>query len=252
MKTYGRNKKRLVNSLIKFAPDKNLVIALGAAALSVMASVLMNLTESEVLRIVLRQLIQVIGISLVFPFFILHCNREFQKASIRLDRPLRYIAISILLSILLFFQMAIDIGLDNIRVTNLVQVEGAFYVMVTNIVEVFFFACFIRYYVEKSLGLISGIVISAAFFSLHHAGFQPEYMKLFIVGLVFITIIRIANHWLIAFPFWWVGGVFDVMFGSEATALVDWTGFTIYSVIILAVILGLFIWKYPHVGNPPL
>lgn len=188
----------------------------------------------------------------MLPFFILHHRGEFLKASIRLDRPLRYIAISIILSILLFFQMAFNIGFENIRVTSLVQIEGAFYVMVTNIVEVLFFACFIRYYIEKSLGLILGIVIAAAFFSLHHAGFQPEYIKLFIVGLVFISIIRIANHWLIAFPFWWVGGVFDVMFGSEATALVDWTGFTVYSVIILAVIIGLFLWKYNPAAEPTL
>ena len=74
-------------------------------------------------------------------------------------------------------------------------------------------------------------------------------MKLFIVGLVFLTILRIANHWLIAFPLWWIGGVFDVMFGSEATASVDWTGFTVYSVVILAVIVGLFVWKYDHAAK---
>jgi hypothetical protein len=50
--------------------------------------------------------------------------------------------------------------------------------------------------------VIPGVVIAAAFFSLHHAGFQPEYIQLFIAGLVFITIIRVASHWLIAFPFW--------------------------------------------------
>jgi ABC-type amino acid transport system permease subunit len=87
-------------SLIKFAPDKNLAIALGVAVLSVMASALINLTEEKILRIILRQLVQFIGISLVFPFFILHYNREFQKASIHLDPPLRYIAISILLAVI--------------------------------------------------------------------------------------------------------------------------------------------------------
>jgi len=238
--------KDRTSSFIKFAPDKNLAIALGAAVLCVIASAFMNLTESEIVRVILRQFVQVIGISLVLPFFLMYHNREFKKASIRFDRPLRYMGISVFLAILLFFQMVMDIGIENIRITRLTQIEGAFYVMVTNVVEVIFFACFIRYYIEKSLGVIPGIIIAAAFFSLHHAGFQPEYIKLFIVGLIFITIIRIVNHWLIAFPFWWIGGIFDVMFGSEATASVNWEGFTIYSVIILAAIIGLFIWKYNH------
>ena len=237
-------------SFIKFAPNKTLALTLGAAAFSIIASSLMNLTESGIIRIILRQFVQVIGISLVLPFLILHQKGELQQAGIRLDHPIRYIGISILLAILLFFQMSMDIGLGNIRFSGLTQIEGAFYVMVANIVEVIFFACFIRYYTEKSLGVIPAIIISAAIFSLHHAGFQPEYMKLFMVGLVFITIVRIANHWLIAFPFWWVGGVFDVMFGSEATASVNWSGFTIYSVIILAAIIGLFIWRYDHVKEP--
>jgi len=107
--------------LIKFAPDKNLAIALCAAVLSVTASTLMNLAASGFFRIILRQFVQVIGISLVFPFFIICHNSEFQKASIRFDRPLRYIAISVFLSILLFFQMVMDIGIENIRVNRLTK-----------------------------------------------------------------------------------------------------------------------------------
>jgi hypothetical protein len=60
--------------------------------------------------------------------------------------------------------------------------------MVTNVVEVIFFACFIRYYTEKSLGVIPGILIAAAFFSLHHAGFQPEYIKSKKVGICHYTL----------------------------------------------------------------
>jgi hypothetical protein len=206
----------------------------------------MNLTESEIVRVILRQFVQVVGVSLILTFFLMYHNGEFKKASIRFDRPPRYMGIRVISAILLFFQMIMDIGIENIRITRLSQIEAASYVMVTNVVEVIFFACFIRYDAEKSLGLIPGIIIAAALFSLHHAGFRPEYTKLFIVGLIFITIIQIANHWLIAFSFWWIGGIFDVMFGSEATASVNWEGFTIYSVIILAATIGLFIWKYNH------
>jgi hypothetical protein len=75
--------------------------------------------------------------------------------------------------------MATDIGIENIRVTGLTQIERAFYVMVTNVVEVIFFACFIRYYIEKSLGVIPGIIASAAFFFFIMLDFNPNILPEF-------------------------------------------------------------------------
>jgi len=129
-----------------------------------MGSALMRLTESEILRVILRRFAQVIGISLFLPFFILYHNREFHQAATRFGRPFRYLSIRMVLAIILFFQMVRDAGIENIRITRLSQIEGAFYVMVTNVFEDIFFACFIRYCTEKSLDVIPGIIIAAAFF----------------------------------------------------------------------------------------
>ena len=60
-------KSTKVYTLIRFAPDKSLPTALGAAVLSFVTSALMNLTDAEIIRVILRQFVQVIGISLVFP-----------------------------------------------------------------------------------------------------------------------------------------------------------------------------------------
>lgn len=51
-------------SWIKFALNKHLVVAIAAAVMSVMASALMNLTEAEIFRVILRQFVQVIGIKI--------------------------------------------------------------------------------------------------------------------------------------------------------------------------------------------
>jgi len=231
-------------SLIRFSPDRQLMIAVGAALLSIAVSSLMNVADRNWQRVILRHFLQVTVISTILPFLVLRVRREFREAAVRFDRPLRYVAISLIIAVLLAVQMGMEIGVQNIRITGFSQLEGAFYVMVTNVVEVFFFACFVRYYLEMSFGALPAIVIAAGLFSLHHAGFQPEYLKLFVVGLVFITILRLANHWLIAFPFWWIGGVFDVLFGSQATSAVDWSGFSIYALAIFAVIVSLFTWGY--------
>jgi hypothetical protein len=100
----------LAVSLFRFAPSKNLVIAMGAALLSVAVSALMNVADAHVLRVFLRQLVQVIGIGLVVPFLVLHQNGEFRHAGTRLDHPVRYVGISCGIAVLLFFQMAAEIG----------------------------------------------------------------------------------------------------------------------------------------------
>ena len=76
-------------SLVRFVPDRNLAIALGAAMLSVIISALMNLSESGIFRIILRQFLQVIGVGLVLPFFVLRHDGAFQDAAIRFDHPIR-------------------------------------------------------------------------------------------------------------------------------------------------------------------
>ncbi len=50
------------------------------------------------------------------------------------------------------------------------------------------------------------------------------YTKLFFVGVLFLSILRMARHWLVLFPLWWVGGLGDVLFRSAETAGVDWLG----------------------------
>jgi hypothetical protein len=75
--------------------------------------------------------------------------------------------------------------------------------------EVVFFYSFQRTLFERAFGIIPGIILAALFYSFHHLGFQPEFGKLFFVGLMYATTFRLGNSAFMIYPFFW--GVEGVM-----------------------------------------
>ena len=76
---------------------------------------------------------------------------------------------------------------------------------------------FLRMSFEKAFGIIPAIILTSVFYSLHHAGFQPEFLHLFLVGLMYSSVFYITKNMLIIFPFFWgVGALWDVLVSSEA------------------------------------
>ena len=94
------------------------------------------------------------------------------------------------------------------------------YIFVAGIFEMTFIYGFLRRVFEKSFGLIPGIVLTSLFYSFHHAGFQPEFGKLILVGIMYASSYRITNNLLIIFPlFWGVGATWDVLVNFGTTEL---------------------------------
>jgi len=233
-----------VGGWVRFRPDRDTAAAAALAVASVAASFAAGSTDA-VGFFVARDLVQVIGIGLAAPFALAR-EGEWVEAGVRFDRPWPYLAISTVLGGLLLVQFASEPE-TRARPIDANLLAGAAYVMVTNVFEVLFFACFLRARFERAFGIVAGIVLASGAYSLHHAGFQPEYAKLWFVGLGFLTILRMARHWLVLFPLWWVGGLGDVLFRSTATAEVDWlsVGSGYRAALIAAVIIGLFVVHRP-------
>ena len=85
--------------------------------------------------------------------------------------------------------------------------------------ELVFFYAFQRTLFARAFGLVPGILLTALFYALHHIGFQPEYGKLVIVGLIYATTYSLGNSALLIFPlFLGVGGVYDVLFQSQVVS----------------------------------
>lgn len=230
-----------------FQPDsKTLIVTLLGLAAVGLSFLMTRLPHTFAVSLVFRNLLQVAVIGLIIPVLLMAKWESFKDAGLRFDKPVKYLSVSLLLAVLTAFSILKDDWSPLLKLTAS-QFPTALYVMVTNIYEVLFFFVFMRFYYEKAFGIVPAIILAALFYSFHHAGFQPEFIKLIIIGIAFISIFRIANHWLICFPMWWAGGVLDVLIGSESVAEIRYGGMT--ALIILAVIVAMLIWKYPRRGR---
>jgi hypothetical protein len=98
-------------------------------------------------------------------------------------------------------------------------IAGAAYVMVALTFELLFFYAFLRTLFEDAFGALAGVLLTAAFYALHHAGFQPEFGKLFFVGILYGAVYRLGSGWLCIYPFFLgVGGIYDVLIKSRVVA----------------------------------
>ncbi len=219
---------------IRFNPDQYTWIAFGLAVLSFILSLMLNFTNNHFLWFFIRDVLQIIIIGLLIPLYILSRKNEFKKTGLRFDKSW-LLLIGLFLAGLLLLQFISEGG--TTANLNLFNLDAMFYVMVANIFEIIFFAGFLRNEFEKAFGIIPAIILASLFFSLHHAGFQPEFLKLFFVGLFFISIMRIPNHWFIIIPAWWIGGVWDVLVKAQNIVDITKIGWIRPSIILLAIIL---------------
>jgi len=199
---------------IQFKPRRITIIATGLGIISIILSFMMKVFPTDIGHWLFRIVSQISVAGLIIPLYLLFKNNDMRMAGLRYDKSIIYILISIGIAGLLLLQFWTE-DYDLFSRFNTHSIEPAVYIAVGNIYEVIFFVIFLRYYFEQAFGIIPAIILSALFFSFHHAGFQPEFLKLFIVGLTFISLFRMANHWLICFPFWWVGGIVDVLTKAE-------------------------------------
>ncbi|MFZ5933083.1 MAG: type II CAAX prenyl endopeptidase Rce1 family protein [Patescibacteria group bacterium] len=113
------------------------------------------------------------------------------------------------------------------------------YIMVTGIFEVIVFYSFLRTVFEKSFGIIPAIILTALFYSFHHIGFQPEFLKLFFVGIIYAVVFRGANSALLIYPFFWgVGASYDVLIQSNVVGAIVYP--EIRSIILIAGLIVIF------------
>ena len=113
------------------------------------------------------------------------------------------------------------------------------------IFEMVFIYGFLRYEFERAFGVLPAIFITAIFYSLHHAGFQPEFTKLFFVGVMYVTVFYFTHNIFSIFPFFWgVGAIWDVLVNSEAgNQIKNETSFAVAMLMLIAMIgIGFFIY----------
>ena len=210
-----------MKNLFRFNFTKETAVAFAAGAVMIALSLLMlpfmgaSLFD-KIASFVLRDLLMIFGLGVVFVSLYVERNKDGVKA---IGFTGKRNVLSLLLNVL-FAAGLLAMFLNEGRPQGILEVKNIYaaaYILVAGIFEITFIYGYLRASFEKAFGIVPAIVLTAAFYSFHHAGFQPEFLHLFFVGLMYSAVYYITQNLLIVFPFFWaVGALWDVIVSSDA------------------------------------
>lgn len=205
------------NKWLHFDIDKENIFGLICGLIMVLLSMAMALFNSGISNIILRDILMIIFLGFFTPiYYILFIKKkDLSVLGIHKKKLTVSLAINVITGISLL-AMFISKNTQDISF-NINSFYAVTYILVAGIFEMVFIYGFLRYEFERALGILPAILITAAFYSLHHAGFQPEFSKLFFVGIMYVTVFYFTQNIFSIFPFFWgVGAIWDVLVNSEA------------------------------------
>ena len=210
-----------MNNFFRFNFTKDTTVAFGAGAAMIFLSLIMLLFGGDSLidkamSFILRDLLMIFGLGIVFVSLYVWKKAGSIKA---IGFTGRKNALSLLIDFLLAAGL-LAMFLKDEKPSDILEIKNLYaaaYILVAGIFEMTFIYGYLRASFEKAFGIIPAILLTAAFYSFHHAGFQPEFLHLFFVGLMYCSVYYITQNLLIVFPFFWaVGALWDVIVSSEA------------------------------------
>ena len=211
-----------MNKLFRFNFTKETAVALAAGTVMVALSLLMlpfsgSSFLDKAMSFILRDLLMIFGLGVVFVS--LYAGKDGKSALNEIGFFGRKNVLSLILDFIfgaallaMFLKEEIPSGLADIK-----NFYAAVYILTAGIFEMIFIYGYLRSSFEKAFGIIPAIILTSVFYSFHHAGFQPEFMHLLFVGLMYCSVYYITQNLLIIFPFFWgVGALWDVIVSSDA------------------------------------
>ncbi|NPV44559.1 MAG: hypothetical protein HPY70_11405 [Firmicutes bacterium] len=211
------NEKSILKNLFKFNPQKDAFISITIGIIIVLLSISMIFVRgNNFISIIIRDIVMILLFGIGIPLFIINKEKNYKDYGLHLSKWYIFLPVNLILGILLLFMFLKESPLpSNFSLTNDI-IWKIIYIMLAGIFETIVFYSFIRTAIERSFGIIPAILVAAMFYSLHHAGFQPEFGKLLFVGILYATVFRIGNSALLIYPFFWgVGGCYDVLIQSK-------------------------------------
>ena len=232
-----------MNRFVRFNFTKDTAVAFGAGAVMIFLSLIMLLFGGDSLidkamSFILRDLLMIFGLGIVFVSLYVRKKEEGL-------RTIGFTGRKNILSLLIDFLLAaglLAMFLKDEKPVGILEIKNlyaAVYILVAGIFEMTFIYGYLRACFEKAFGIIPAILLTSAFYSFHHAGFQPEFLHLFFVGLMYCSVYYITQNLLIIFPFFWgVGALWDVIISSEAGEEIKNFESCIIALVILALSAG--------------
>lgn len=230
-----------MSKLFRFNITRDTGVAISAGLVMIVLSLLMipfggSSVRDTIISFILRDCLMIFGLGIVFVSFYVEKkgNSILSDLGFTKKKAILSLVINIVLAAGLLAVFLKDDAPSN--VLSLRNLYGATYILAAGIFEMTFIYGFLRMSFEKAFGMIPSILLTSAFYSFHHAGFQPEFMHLFLVGLMYCSVFYITKNMLIIFPFFWgVGALWDVLVSSEAgDGIKDPVSFMIALVIMIA------------------
>ncbi len=226
------------NKWLHFNIDKENIFGLTCGLIMVLLSIAMIFFDNEISHIILRDILMILLLGFFSPIYyiLIIKKKNLSVFGIHKNKLAVSLAINVITSISLL-TMFISQNTEDI-VFNINLFYAILYILVAGIFEMVFIYGFLRYEFERAFGILPSILITAVFYSLHHAGFQPEFTKLFFVGIMYVTVFYFTHNIFSIFPlFWGVGAIWDVLVNSEAgNQIKNETSFIIAILMFIAMI----------------
>jgi len=229
--------------LLKFKPDKTTVTAFAIGIAIIVLSFAMTLFDGSeietVMHIVFRDFLMIFVMGFCLPILYVRRNEPtkyevlgFTKRKLKIS-----LILNVLFSVLLLAQFVFSADAPISISINIIF--AITYIFVAGIFEMICIYGFIRHYLERAFGIIPAILLTALIYSFHHAGFQPEFLELFFVGILYCSVFYITRNIFIIFPFFWgVGAVWDVLVDSTAgQSIQNVTSFIVAVGLLIAMLL---------------
>lgn len=226
------------NKWLHFDIDKETIFALVCGLIMVLLSIAMALFNSEIGNIILRDIFMILLLGFFTPFYFILIIKKKNLLVLGIHKNKLIVSLTINAAAgISLLAMFISKNTEHISF-NINSFYAITYILAAGIFEMIFIYGFLRYEFERAFGILPAILITAIFYSLHHAGFQPEFTKLFFVGMMYVTVFYFTHNIFSIFPFFWgVGAIWDVLVNSEAGSQIkNETSFVIAILIFIAMI----------------
>jgi len=209
---------------VRFKPERDTLVAFLSGMLVIgLSAGMLPFKDSGLERIsslVLRNLLMIYGFGFFVPVgytLFIEKNNLSELGLTRKHLGL-LLFINLLLAGLLVWVFISDI--DILPSLTREKIKAVLYIMLAaGPFEILFFYGFLQLRFERAFGILPAVLLTALFYSFHHIGFQPQFGKLFMVGVMYMITFRTVRSVWIIYPFFWgVGACWDVLvqFGLPA------------------------------------
>lgn len=227
------------SKLFHWNPSVETFVALAAGLVVIgLSAAMLPFSTSSWFAIIIRDILMIALVGIAFPLYcIRQTHMRWQDFGLTLKKWYIFVPINLFLALLLFLLFLSDKPPAAGFVFNSLVLQKSIYIMLAGVFETVFFYSFLRTIFYRAFGAVPAVILAAVFYAFHHIGFQPEYGKLIMVGLLYAIPVQIANSVLVIYPFYWgIGGLYDVLIQSKTVAPVYFPGIrTVYLVILILV-----------------